>query len=473
MKNTMIFILLLILTSISFSQKNYFVAKDGTGNFSTITQVNSAALNFGDVISFKGGERFSDAVLMCRAGVTYNSFGNGQAIIGDSLGMTSNDYTIFVDAQNVTIDNLKIYGYQYTWGVITFSKSYLTITNCEIIGGKWAHYTGRHGIYQSDHSANAGHNLKFQRNVIHGFSGSAIYISRPYNVDIGYNEMYNLWREGAIINAGASGINRATFGDGNNPEDVWDCNYTFNIHHNNIHHFEYVAIGAGYSRMIIEYNEIHNNLDERIYRGGAKHGSVGKIYDNYGTTAGSSLGSLGVVFRYNYIHHLKRFGQKGYIYGVPSQSNRDSGIPVTVSTNSGNDWTVYLDAGSPAASGGDYDGNGIMDYDGAPDMVVSGLGYGNTWIHNNIFYNCSNQIFGRSFNYQGEFYPNLPTYFINNTILDCGQSYVTEGNGLMISQANSQSPHVVANNIIDYTLSSARYAGKWRDSPKFKIEMKV
>ena len=68
----------------------------------------------------------------------------------------------------------------------------------------------------------------------------------------------------------------------------------------------------GYSRMIYEYNEIDHNMDETIFMGGCKHGSVGKLWDDTGDT----LGCIGLVFRYNYIHDLIRSGQANYTYQI-------------------------------------------------------------------------------------------------------------------------------------------------------------
>ncbi len=49
----------------------------------------------------------------------------------------------------------------------------------------------------------------------------------------------------------------------------------------------------------MEYNNIHSTLDERIYRGGVKHGIVGKLYDDTGDQVGD--GAFGVIVRYNVI----------------------------------------------------------------------------------------------------------------------------------------------------------------------------
>ncbi|MBK8944271.1 MAG: hypothetical protein IPM32_03270 [Ignavibacteriae bacterium] len=464
-----IFSFFLIYSTNLYAQTNYFVSNDGSGNFSTIKEINSKNLKFGDIVSFKGGQQFSDAVLICKQGVTYNSYGNEKAILGDANGNTSNEATINVNSQNVTLDNLKIFGFKEAENAVIFSQNELTIKNCEIIGGKNAHRKWSYGIKQTSKTSS---NVSITQNKISGFGGAGIFWNRPLNFEVSYNEIFDLWRIDSKVNDGAQAIQRATFGNGKSPEDVWDCAYTVNVHHNNIHHFEMAAF-MGYSRIIFEYNEIHHNLDERIYRGGVKHGSVGKLWDNYGTSDNEiSLGSLGLIFRYNYVHDLNRFGKANYTYGESTEYHRINGIvPDVVSTNNSKDHPIYLGSGLEIYSNGmkseyadDFNSDGKPDFLGAPDYVISGLGYGNFWIHNNVFYNCSNQIIGRAYNYHSEYYTNLISYFINNTILDCGsQSHLTDDNGLMITQANSQSPHVMLNNIIDFTSPSARYTGRWRE----------
>ena len=84
----------------------------------------------------------------------------------------------------------------------------------------------------------------------------------------------------------------------------------FMSHHNEVYNWDYSVFAMGLSKMIIENNEFHHNLDERIYRGGTKHGGIGKLWDNTSRT----LGGLGLIFRYNYIHDLVRRGESGYTY---------------------------------------------------------------------------------------------------------------------------------------------------------------
>jgi hypothetical protein len=459
----MIIILLLITTVLSYSQNTYFVSKDGTGNFTTINQVNSASLNSGDIVSFKSGQQFADAVLICKAGVHYTSFGSGQAIIGDRTSNSGIDPTIQIDAEGVTLSNLIIYGYRDGKSGITYSKGNFTIKDCEIAGGQNAHLYYSTAIRQTDDVIGVCSNISIQRNKIHDWE-TGISFARPYNVDVGYNEIYNLWRKGAVMDGGGKGFKCNNQPDGITPADTWDANYTFRIHHNNIHHFEYVALSGGASRMIVEYNEIHHSLDERIYRGGVKHGSIGKMWDNTDFT----IGNLGLVFRYNYVHDLVRRGEINKTYGIPNDNDYTTGVYTGQITSNEYKNAVYLYASSPyLPSYGDHFGDQLGpngEFHGEkPDQVISGMGYGNFWIHNNIFYNCSNAINGRSSNLVGGSGDKMPwsnslrSYFVNNTVINCGwRNYITEDNGLLTTEWDSQSPYVVINNIFDYTLSSAR-----------------
>ena len=454
------------------SGKKYYVSNSGSDSnnglseqnpIKTIAKVNSLGLMQGDNVLFKADNKFIDAVLVAKKGVTYASYGGGKAVIGDPNLSTSSEATIKVDETGVTIDNLKVYGYEYGWNVISYSKGDLIISNNEIIGGRMAHSRWRNGIQQTD-AATPIPNIKIIRNKIHGFGGRGILLSMPYNIDIGYNEIYDLWVEGAQMDQGAHGIGVHTSENGRIPTDTWDTNYTFRIHHNNIHDFEYVAIAGGLSRVLVEYNEIHHNLDERIYRGGVKHGSIGKMWDAQGhnMNESSATGKLGLVFRYNYVHDLVRRGEAGYTYGVPSQWHRDIGIPNVTSTKNGLDRAVYLYA---VNQNPDYNNYGLHYGDGVgegPDTVISGMGYGNFWIHNNIFFNCSNQILKRNIGYDWPFREDLRTYFVSNTILDSGWKDYLTNYGVLIAESDANSPHTVVNNIIDFTNPTAAYAGRWR-----------
>ncbi|NWF90106.1 MAG: hypothetical protein HXY50_11685 [Ignavibacteriaceae bacterium] len=456
-----IIILSLLFTSILFSQKTYNVAKDGSGNFATIAQVNAAVLKSGDKILFKGGDKFSDAVLECRAGVTYASYGNGKAIIGDRQGLTSKKTTITVDAKNVILDDLIINGYKDADNVLQFFQGNITITDCEIIGGQNFHQGWTYGIYQANHSAAGGENISIQRNKIYGFGGAGILLSRPSKVDIGYNEIYDLWREKATANQGAAAISRALFGDGNNPEDFWDCKYTVIIHHNNIHSFDY-GVFPGFSRIIFEYNEIHHNLDERLYFGGVKHGDIGKLWDT-----GGKYGNLGLIFRYNYVHDLYVFGEPNFTYDIPSAYQRENKIPNVVNRNNGTGHPIYLNAGDGAYGLHFGDDSGE-----APEPLMGSQGYGNFWIHNNIFYKCSKGVIGRGTNmYNGVQSPydiTKSSYFINNTIINCGISAYASGFfGMVYSHAAGQSPQITVNNIFNFTNSDASFVVRYWEEDSY------
>ena len=48
------------------------------------------------------------------------------------------------------------------------------------------------GVYQVNATPANGQNLTFTNNKIHSV-GLGFWLAMPYNVDIGYNEMYDLW----------------------------------------------------------------------------------------------------------------------------------------------------------------------------------------------------------------------------------------------------------------------------------------
>ncbi|MCB0729791.1 MAG: hypothetical protein KDC88_02060, partial [Ignavibacteriae bacterium] len=295
--------------------------------------------------------------------------------------------------------------------------------------------------------------IKITNNEIHEMN-IGTKIEQPYNITIAYNKMYDFWRDEAYANMGGYAIGLSGYKDG----DTWDANYTVHIHHNEIFNFEYVALGVGNSRLLIEYNNIHSNLDERIYRGGVKHGSIGKIYDNTGV----KLGGIGTIFRYNYVHDLVRRGEPNFTYGKQSSSKVYSKTYDVESTNNGTGRSIYKYSVFENGSGfGDHFGDVPGE---SPDAIISGLGYSNIWIHNNIFENCSNRLFTRTFidgsNYGSNTYrSDLPTYLINNTIINCGWlDYITGENGFMNTEWDMSSDHFQINNIIDFTNTKARYA---------------
>jgi hypothetical protein len=72
----------------------------------TLARVNSAPLTPGSVVSFAGGEHADGETLRPRSGVTYRSFGNGQAILGSS----SADAIVLCGVRDVRIENLDLNG---------------------------------------------------------------------------------------------------------------------------------------------------------------------------------------------------------------------------------------------------------------------------------------------------------------------------------------------------------------------------
>ena len=457
------FFIIMLVPNFGYAQQIYYVSSQGDdskpGNsestaWRTIAKVSSMSFNSGDIVSFKSGQKFNDAVLNCKQGVTYNTYGGSEkAIIGDNLRNTSSDATIQINYEYVTLSNIKIYGYSNSNRVIIAGRGHLNIEDCEIVGGENAHADRTIGI---DIPTDAGHDLSFQRNKIHSL-GFGIRFGHPYNVDIGYNELYDFWIIGGRRDYGGSPfIYTTTYNS--QTEDTWDCAYTYRVHNNDIYDFEYTAGGGGGSRVIWEYNNIHNNLDERIYRGGVKHGSIGKMFDD----TGMLIGNVGLIFRYNYVHDLIRRGEANYTYGEPTQWNIDNGVPNTVNTNNGLGKAVYLGAGLDPTTDPNY-GDDVGE---SPDNVISGGGYDNYWVHNNIFYNCSNNIIGRSIPVGSSakiWNDALGSYFINNTVINCGFcDYITTDNGLFITEYQANSPHTMFNNIIDFTNPDARYAGRWK-----------
>jgi hypothetical protein len=459
MKNTYKLLLLFIFfNSILFAQNTYFVIKNGSGDFRTISEINSAKLNSGDVVSFKSGESFSDEVLVCQKGITYNTYGgSAKAIIGNS-STNSFSETIKIDNEGVNLENLKIYGYSNASYVISFSKGNWSLKYCDIIGGKNAHAVKTIGINQSKTGYNICENVTIEHNIIRDFR-TGIVISHPRNVSIGYNEAFNFWEEDGGSNQGGAFLRYRTKSDLSVHADTYDAEYTLRIHHNNIYNFEMMAFNEGVSRTLYEYNEIHHNLDERIYRGGVKHGTIGKIYDR----ADFKTGQLGSIFRYNYVHDLDRRGEAGYIYGEQTvEQIRAETFTVISSTN---DWhkPIYLGSGNKK-----YSPHYGDDADEWPDPIISGQGYSNMWIHNNIFANVDNVIFNRNRTETADgeldvFENGYLSYFINNTVFNNRGSYTTPSDGMVGSQSTAQSPSVVVNNIFNFIQSETRTAGRFKE----------
>ena len=68
---------------------------------------------------------------------------------------------------------------------------------------------------------------------------------------------------------------------------------------------------------------------------------------------------------------------------------------------------------------------------------------------------------------QGEFRTDLPFYFVNNTMIDCGNHVVTDNYGIIFSEVTAASPFVVYNNIIDYTNDNGRCAARYKGEQSY------
>ena len=107
------FLMLTLIPNIGKAQEIYYVSSQGDdskpGNsestaWRTIAKVNSMNFNPGDVVGFKSDREFSDAILNCKTGVTYTTYGGTtKAIIGDSLGNLITSTTIQINNENVTL----------------------------------------------------------------------------------------------------------------------------------------------------------------------------------------------------------------------------------------------------------------------------------------------------------------------------------------------------------------------------------
>ena len=422
-----------------------YVKLDNSTGYDAIADVN--ALPDNRKVFFYTGEQFDDALLDCNTGSIYGTYGgSAKAIIGDTTKVFDIDRTIRVNVNNVIVKNLIVLGYKNESDVITFTGTDLIFKNLIVNGGDGtnAHNYGT-GIRQQSSSST---NITIYGNTIRDLR-DGIYIAQPYNVEIAYNTMYNLFSYTGLVNYNAgTGIRQGTV--------QWDAEYTYWIHHNNIYNYEAMAIEHCPSNTLIEYNEIHHNLDERLYSGGCKHGNVGKLPD-----AGTGYSNTGIIFRYNYVHDLKKFGQPGYIYDKPTTADIIAQtIPTPLSTNNteGNGAEVPWYYGvNNNSSYGDYYGDAE-----SPDNVISGQGYYNMWIHNNIFEDCTGKIFSHSGGYTDGQRDDYSTHYVNNTIYNCGTGWHARTNVFTLEL--TQSDLYVENNIFDYNNPTAQYFG-WFKKP--------
>lgn len=428
----------------------------------TLAKFNSLEIPLNSNIYIESGEQFSDETYYPpQLSSTYTYGGTDKAILGDST-LASSNYTVTVLGENAEINGIKIYGNASSYIVIALGADGFILKNSEVIGGQNAHSLGSYGIRQTN--TYTGNDQTIRNNIIRDL-GFGIRILKPYNYEIAYNTMYNFYRLDGRMNYGGAAMDCEASFNG----DKWDTEYTLHIHHNDISRWEYVAMALDFTNMLVENNVLHTNLDERIYRGGVKHTGLGKWWNVQDQTT-STNGSLGTIFRDNYVFDIIRYGQAGYIYGAQTSALVLADSFITVDTNNtsyGKDDAVYQYAILPTDALYSYYGNHFgdqrNDVTGAsvgegPDALISGEGWANTWIHNNIFNNIYLEISTRASTHpKPTFRSDLSSYFINNTCIDVGLLYRARY-GVINTSAGSNSPHKVINNIILDSNPDVNYA---------------
>lgn len=438
-RNFLVIIFLYTLTLIG--QNTYLVDRDGTGDFSTINEVNKANFKYGDIVKFKSNQQFTDAMLECQEGVLYTSSSSKKSIIGDSTKFLSK-ITINISKEDVELKNLIVIGYKDVKYAINYSKGGLKIENCEIYGSTNAHENEAFGINLNSYEVTKP--VIITKNLIRDFY-KGLYLRAPLNIEISYNKIYRMYKYNGWYGLGGDAI---ACGRPPGNTDAFDAKYTLWIHHNELVEYEHTAIWAGtISRVLIEYNEIGENLDERLFWGGMKSGSIGKLWES----SGLEIGNLGTIVRYNYIHDIKKHAQIGYKYYRPSKQEIQSEI--IKGTNTG-------ELKNPIFIGGNPDGS---DYSQSQGATFSGEGPANIWIHNNLIANVGNSILAKGIDRNGGFNDKFRCYFINNTIINSGYSeHVTSSNGLLLDEGTSSSPLTVINNIFDFNSSRVRATGRYK-----------
>lgn len=422
---------------------DYFLvsAVDGSANYDNIDEVNdSLAVN--KFAYFKSAEQFDDAILAPKQNQSYGTYGGSEkAIIGDSSfsGFTSYTNTIIINNENVTLNNLKIYGYANGGNIITFSKGNLIISNCEISGGYRFYQRWVKAIFSNAPSISG---IKISNNIIRD-AVVALQVYNPYDFEISYNTVYNIYLYPGY--AAVGGI--AFLFERNSTTTYFDTEYTLHIHHNEVYNFEHSAFGiASMRNTLVEYNYVHDNLDERLYQGGMKNGTFGKI--------GEANAALSNVVRYNFIANLRKYGEVGHSYARPSLAQFEAGtINDALDPINADEAPYYPNSGDAAGS---------TAYEYPYHNILGGGGYRNEWVHNNLFYNINGTVISRQRSESGgidlAFNSQYGSFYINNTFLNVGNSFHGNKYGVIHTAVNSQSPSYIYNNIIDFTSPNGRGA---------------
>ncbi len=293
-------LLSLLFTSQIIPQTTYYVSQSGNDSnngltpstaWKTVGKVNAFSFSAGDVIRFKGGDKFTDTYLETKSGlpanpIKYSRYGTGLPIIGDPTGNWERTILIQSD-HDVTIDSLKVFGSGVSssnFGIQLYDVKNIRVTNCLVEGGSGSRGNDNaRGIVCYD-----GENVVIDTNEVAGWcSGMEFNGVKP--LDVGYNEVHNITSEGELA-SGIRVIGNMTSGG------VYNYNYEAVIHHNNIYDFkQFGADGARGANIIFEYNHVHDcKTNGNGSGGGFKVGAWGDQTDY----------SYGNIFRYNVINDL-------------------------------------------------------------------------------------------------------------------------------------------------------------------------
>jgi hypothetical protein len=152
---------ILLLFTGNLNATTYYVDNAGGNNnnsgtststaWNNISKVNSASFNSGDVISFKCGDRFTDATLLPHNdGITYNSYGTGPKPVFD--GRSAIECIDMSNRNNLTFTGLKfVNGFKGSStdpsaNINLWYCNHITFESCNIDSSKGGHIT-KVGLY--------------------------------------------------------------------------------------------------------------------------------------------------------------------------------------------------------------------------------------------------------------------------------------------------------------------------------------
>ena len=194
--NYLIIALLLFLFMGNNKATTYYVDNQGgnDGNSGTspsaawnsISKINSFGFNFGDIVSFRCGERFSGTTITGKNNITINSYSTGARPVFDGGGV----YTPFeLSGTNITLNGIKIVnGYPCN---LSLNGTYITVESCNIDSN--AVGTGFNGNPGQIYSDATGNHITIRNSTIcYGRGGNGYYIDGADNVLLEYDTLnYN------------------------------------------------------------------------------------------------------------------------------------------------------------------------------------------------------------------------------------------------------------------------------------------